>query len=796
MRYFSTLSRLLALAILASLPAPVALAQRALGLDISAWQGSISQATWNNIRNVENRQFVFIRSSRGGTTGYYNQSDADNSDGLNTLSQRYDDPYFIQNITRATKAGMFAGPYHFGRMDIIASTLNSGGIPNNGTDEANHFLQMAGAWMRPGYLLPVFDFEAGSGIRTPEELAQFAIDFSNRIYADKGIRPAVYIGGNYASPMNSIPSAAALVAAYPTLWTARWPNQADPNSIPVQTADPGDYTPTVYGPWDNPPNPADPWDFWQYASTGRLQSFNNGGSNLDFDVARGGAEFLKDHLVPALWTNDNSGEWTTLTNWNSGATPVEPVQGPGQVARVGGTWTTGTVPARPLPRLPGVDDTVRGVDGQNDTVVLDRPNANITVTLSSGTHNIRKLYAREALNITGGSLTINYVPTADSTPIAAQFSAPVSLGGNATLSVNTLQVDSSQTFTLGGGTLEFNKINLMPHASTPAKIAVTGNVNIQPLGFAAPIIAKGAGSGNSGLIDLGGGNRTLNISQGFGDFDLSIDVPITNGGLTLNGPGRTWFTSANTYGGGTTVSAGRLIVNNTTGSGTGSGGVTVGGTGTLTGKGLISGAVTVGVGGHLAPGLGRGVLTVGGVTLGSGSFLDIEIGGLTAGTQYDKLAVNGDANLGGELKVSLIGFTPSIGHSFTILTAGTVSGAFDALVAPALPNAEWQLTYNPTSVALAVVAPAPIAGDFNGDGMVDGLDLAAWQTHAGMAAGAETSHGDSDSDGDVDGADFLTWQQNLGAGQAAAAAAAVPEPAGAVLLVLGALGVVRHRRSR
>jgi hypothetical protein len=67
--------------------------QRVLGLDISARQGNISQTTWNNLHNVENRQFMVLRSSRGGTTGYYDQNDAPNNNGLNTLSQRYDDPY-------------------------------------------------------------------------------------------------------------------------------------------------------------------------------------------------------------------------------------------------------------------------------------------------------------------------------------------------------------------------------------------------------------------------------------------------------------------------------------------------------------------------------------------------------------------------------------------------------------------------------------------------------------------------------------------------------------------------------
>jgi len=46
-------------------------------------------------------------------------------------------------------------------------------------------------------------------------------------------------------------------------------------------------------------------------------------------------------------------------------------------------------------------------------------------------------------------------------------------------------------------------------------------------------------------------------------------------GLTKAGAGTMRLTVANTYSGGTTVSAGKLMVNNATGSGTGAGGVTV-----------------------------------------------------------------------------------------------------------------------------------------------------------------------------------------------------------------------------
>ncbi|MCI0331889.1 MAG: autotransporter-associated beta strand repeat-containing protein [Planctomycetes bacterium] len=547
---------------------------RATGLDVSAWQGNWSTTQWATIHRPTNQQvggvfgdgrdFVFIRASRGGTTGEDHLRGGYPADDNTffSLSQRYDDLYFVQNITRATAAGMFAGPYHFGRMDVIASTPNANGIPNNGTDEANHFLEMAGAWMRPGYLLPVFDFEAGAAQRTPSELAQFAIDFSDRIYAVKGIRPAVYIGNNYASPMDSIALADEVVAAYPTLWNARWPNQADPNSIPIQTADPGDYTSTIYGPWDNAPNPADPWHFWQYTSQGYLNAYS---SNLDLDVAKGGREYLKDHLVPALWVTDTSGDWNDLTKWNSGQTPVAPVQAPGQLTPVGTL-------VLPTPRLPGADDAATGVDGQNDTVILDRGVANPTITLSSGTHDIRKLYVREALNITGGSLNVNYDnpkyaandPLRDpaSTPISAQFSEAVSLGGSASLSVYRLQVDSTQTFTLGGGSLTFNTIDLMPHGTTPAKIAVTGSVNYLPLENATATIVNGSGGGSSGLLDLGGATRTFNVADGTSNVDIAVNVPISNGGLTKTGLGTLALGSVNSYAGDTTVQAGRLSISN------------------------------------------------------------------------------------------------------------------------------------------------------------------------------------------------------------------------------------------
>jgi autotransporter-associated beta strand protein len=701
----------LLLFLLASPPA-CAQPQRLLGLDISAWQGNISQTTWNNIRTNENRQFVILRSSRGGTTGYYNQNDADNSDGLNTLSQRYDDPYFVQNVNRATAAGMYVGSYHFSRPDIIATTTNAAGIANTGTNEADHFIQMAGAWMRPGYLLPVHDLEAGDGIRTDNEMAQFTIDFSDRIYQQLGIRPAIYINGNYAAFIlggasatlrNQIaqPSAISPDQASPAalkLWSARWPNQSDPNAIDVQNSEPKDSYTQIYGPWDDY-GVEHPWTFWQYASTGRLQSFNNGGSNLDFDVVRGGIEFLKDQLVPALWMNDSSGAWTTLTNWNSGRAPVAPVTGPGQVAPVG----TQTLPTARLPGAAGSGPA----SGQHDTVILDRPNANITVTLSSGTHNIRKLYMRETLNITGGSLTVNYAPSPDSTTNGAEFSGPVTMDGGS-FSVHTLQVDAAQTFTVSGGSLTFDTLKLMPGA-TPAKLVVTGNPIFNPLASATATLSNVLGASNPGFLDLSNGTRTITVGNGVADVDVSLEVPLGNGALIKAGPGTMRLTSANTYAGGTTISAGRLLVNNATGSGTGSGAVLVSG-GMLGGTGTIAGAVTVGSGGTISPGTSIGTLTLNSApTLGGLTFMEID---RNNGTPLaDKLVLtSGTLNYGGTLTVSNTGAVLVGGEVFTLFTASAFSGAFVTTNLPSLnPGLNWYLG-NLTVNGSIKVNRGPIAG--------------------------------------------------------------------------------------
>jgi autotransporter-associated beta strand protein len=645
--------------------------QRVLGIDVSIYQGVLVTTNWTTFKRPTNQQvggvfgdgrdFVLIRASRGGTTGEDHRQGGYSS-GNNTqfsLSQRYDDPYFVQNINRATAAGMFAGSYHFGRHDVIESTANSGGIANTGTDEANHFIQMAGAWMRPGYLLPVFDLE-GPNVRTVADLATFCIDFSDRIYVVMGIRPMMYINGTYTTTLQGAPAPAALVTAYPKLWNARYTSNDDPSSTAYLTGNPKDSFSGFYGPWDDAPNPTHPWSFWQYSSQGGLNGYSGA---IDKNVANGGTEFLKDHLVPAVWMNDSNGQWTTLSNWNSGQTPTAPISSAGQL-------TPPTNGPLPTPRFPE----------SNDTVVLDRPSANVTVTLASGTQTIRKLYVSDTLNVTGGTLNISYIPASDSTPISAQISGPVTVNNSGNLTAHTIQVDATNNFTIGGAhiasnnpsILIFSTVKLTPHSTTPAKMISSGPAIFRALTNGVATITNGTGAGSSGRIDLGGGNRTFNVTNG---TDLFVWVPITNGTLTKSGAGTMHLGAVSTYTGGTIVSAGKLLVNST--SGLGSSVVTVSG-GILGGTGTISGAVTVNSGGTITPGPGTsiGTLTLNSApTFNGTNFMKIDRN--NGSSRADKIVLTaGTLNYGGTLAISNAGLALAGGEVFTNFTASGYGGSF------------------------------------------------------------------------------------------------------------------------
>ena len=87
-----------------------------------------------------------------------------------------------------------------------------------------------------------------------------------------------------------------------------------------------------------------------------------------------------------------------------------------------------------------------------------------------------------------------------------------------------------------------------------------------------------------------------------------------------------------------------------------------------------------------------------------------------------------------------------------------------------------------------VTDPSRLPGDANLDGFVDELDFDIWLANI-FTDSSEWTDGDFNQDGHVDASDFNIWNDNR-----TDIAAAVPEPAGGVLLLFGILACSRLQR--
>lgn len=265
--------------------------------------------------------------------------------------------------------------------------------------------------------------------------------------------------------------------------------------------------------------------------------------------------------------------------------------------------------------------------------------------IKTGTGTLRVIGTANAftggLSVTGGLVSFsieNRLGAAPATPTAGHI---VLNGGGLRLTLNDVTLSSNRGIALGPDT-----------GSGSGILNVDAGVSLTYNGIVA---------------DNGSGSGALEKTEG--------------GGLILGG--------ANTYSGGTTVSAGSLLVTNTSGSGTGTGALTTAFGTTLGGTGAIAptGSNSVIIGGSVAPGLNNapGTLTFtpvnGNVTFQAGSTVAFELFG---NGSNDKLVFNSSGSgvldfsalAGGSLGVTFAGsYTPSVGHSFNLIDWAAVSGS-------------------------------------------------------------------------------------------------------------------------
>jgi GH25 family lysozyme M1 (1,4-beta-N-acetylmuramidase) len=199
------------------------LLMRALGVDVSSYQGS---PNWSSVYS-SGRTFAWAKATEGLT---------------------FNDTSFSYNAANASSGNVILGAYHFARYDLGHAAA----------DEAAHFESVAASVLKPGYLAPALDVEHTTTMSNTS-LSTWVNTFNQKVLTDTGAKPLVYTYASFAaSHFNSS------VTQW-DLWMADYNGQA-----------PGTGAPST-SPWST-------WAFWQYGSGGTVSGISG---NVDVDVANG-----------------------------------------------------------------------------------------------------------------------------------------------------------------------------------------------------------------------------------------------------------------------------------------------------------------------------------------------------------------------------------------------------------------------------------------------------------------------------------------------------------------------------
>jgi autotransporter-associated beta strand protein len=307
--------------------------------------------------------------------------------------------------------------------------------------------------------------------------------------------------------------------------------------------------------------------------------------------------------------------------------------------------------------LASFNQTVRGLSSSGTTVTKRVFNSitSTTSTLTVGNGGGNYSFNGTIINNTGTGGTVALVKTGS---------------GNQTLS-------GTNTYT--GGTRIDDGTLTLGHATDT--LANTGAVNVN-----GGILALGTNTDTVGAVTLTSGSITGSGAGTLTGTSYAVEsgtISAKLGGaaaMTKTTAGLVTITSDNSssYTGAVNVNGGTLIIDGNISTSTLT---TVNDTATLGGIGTV-GALTIQSGGTHAPGNSPGIQAVGNYTMGG--TLSMELNGLTAGTQHDRVDVTGTVNLTGTLSLSSIPMSFSAVNDdliFILLNNGTdaITGTFAGL---------------------------------------------------------------------------------------------------------------------
>jgi fibronectin-binding autotransporter adhesin len=205
------------------------------------------------------------------------------------------------------------------------------------------------------------------------------------------------------------------------------------------------------------------------------------------------------------------------------------------------------------------------------TLLLDKSSGNAIanggLTIGDGTNAATVQYTGTSSDMMGtGTVTINLNGTLD-------FNGKTDTIGNVSVNGSSTTVGQISN-TAGGGALTVGTLGF-----TGGGTVATGTGSLVLGGT----VTYAAGSTNStttiaGNLNLGGTTRSFNVVDISLATEMDVSAVVSNGALTKSGAGTLALSgsSANTYGGLTTVSSGRLLLAKSSGNAIAGGGLTIG----------------------------------------------------------------------------------------------------------------------------------------------------------------------------------------------------------------------------